>query len=213
MTSGTAHPARRSAGRFPSTGRATARAARAAVATAAAVVLLATPAVADTGTGAGPAGGAQRLAGHDWKGWTCDGYYRIDTPTADMVLEYDVNSTNKAVLQRKWTGADTQKWEVCQWPGAPETADYILKSKIGGDCVTLWGSYQAEGYWFSVAGCDSYLGQNQKFWISRDPGSGKVMFQVLHSGLWMAIQGPFAGQDSHVAQYQNRATAFSYRYV
>ncbi|MFE4513575.1 RICIN domain-containing protein [Kitasatospora sp. NPDC056783] len=211
MTSNTAHPVRRPAARSAGAARAVARAVRTAVATVAAVVLLAAPAVADTGagTGAGPVGAPRALSGHDWKGWICDGYFRINTPTAGMVLEYDVASDNKAVLQRPWRGADTQQWEVCHWPGPLETADYILKSKVGGDCVTLWGSYQQEGYWFSVFDCERSLGQNQKFWISRDPGSDKVMFQVLHSGMWMAIQGPFAGNGSHVSQYLNRATAFS----
>ncbi|MFJ6621414.1 RICIN domain-containing protein [Kitasatospora sp. NPDC091335] len=209
MTSSTAHPVRRPAARSAGAARTVARAVRTAVATVAAVALLATPAVADTGSGAAPAGAPQGFYTYDWKGWSCERSYRINTPTPGMVLQYDNASDNKAVLQKQWTGADNQQWDVCQWPGPVETADYILKSRVDGRCVTLWESYQEEGYWFSVFDCESSLTQNQKFWISRDPGSDKVMFQVLHSGMWMAIQGPFAADGSHVSQYLNRATAFS----
>ncbi|MGW1177539.1 RICIN domain-containing protein [Kitasatospora sp. NPDC002543] len=208
MTSSTAHPVRRPSARSAGAARAAARAVRTAVATVAAVALLATPAVADTGTGSAPAAAPRAFVGHEWKGWDCDGYYRIETPTPGMVLEYDQGPA-KAVLQRPSRNSDTQLWEVCRWPGGPlETADFILKAKNGGDCVTLWGGYQQEDYWFSVYNCDN-VGQNQKFWISHDPATDTMMFQVLHSGMWMAIQGTFAGDGSHVAQYLNRATAFS----
>ncbi|MFJ9694081.1 RICIN domain-containing protein [Kitasatospora sp. NPDC101183] len=198
---GTSPRIRRSARRFL---RPAGTALRIALAT---TILLVTAAVA-----ASPAtAGTQRLTEWNWNGWICDGYYlRMNTPTPNMVLEYDQASDNKAIYQRPWTEAPTQQWEACRSDNNPAQSDYIFRSKADNNCITLWHSYMAEGHWFSVDHCDGQIGDNQRFWISHDPGSGKLMLQVQHSKLWLAIQGDFAGNGSHVAQYANRATALTF---
>ncbi|MCX4684962.1 hypothetical protein OG401_11695 [Kitasatospora purpeofusca] len=171
-------------------------------------ILLVTAAVA-----ASPATAVtQRVTERDWNGWICDGYYlRIDTPTTGMSLEYDIAAADKAIYQRPRTNAPTQQWEACRSSTDPKASDYIFRSKADGRCITLWGGYQLEGHWFSVDRCDgSYIGANQRFWRNQDSGSPIITLQVQHSQQWMAIQGDFAGNGSHVAQYANRATAFTF---
>ncbi|MFJ8429935.1 RICIN domain-containing protein [Kitasatospora sp. NPDC094019] len=197
---GTSPRVRRAARRFPHRARTAVRI------TLATTILLVTAAMATSPASAG----TQRVTERPWNGLICDGYYlRIETPTPGMALEYDIAAADKAIYQRPRTNAPTQLWEACRTAVDPKS-DYVFRSKADGRCITLWNSYQLEGHWFSVDRCDGVIGDNQKFWRNQDTGSPMITLQVQHSKQWMAIQGDFAGNGSHVAQYANRATAFTF---
>ncbi|MFE7595165.1 RICIN domain-containing protein [Kitasatospora sp. NPDC057512] len=163
--------------------------------------LLAAPASADT---------PPKFGWSDWNGWSCSGYYRINTP-AGQVLDMSQGGTffDGALIQYPWNGQRNQQWGLCRWPGAPEdTSSYVLRNRQNGDCIGSYDGGSVDASWISVFDCSGYIGPNQKFWKVVDPASGAFGLKLQHSGNWLAV-AEAANANSIVAQYSYRATAFT----
>ncbi|MFI6645786.1 RICIN domain-containing protein [Streptomyces sp. NPDC050504] len=155
---------------------------------------------------------ASAASGSNWDGWICDesNQYRINTPSG-MVLDLSQGPDNPgAILQHPYLGGKNQKWLACRWPSPTQSTDWVFRSVLTRQCITMVGYKPDDGQAFQQGDCGDYIGTNQKFWLDRHPVNVPFAMQVLHSGAWVSIQkDKFAQQRALLVQYSDKAMMFS----
>ncbi|MFI8930560.1 RICIN domain-containing protein [Streptomyces sp. NPDC053474] len=154
---------------------------------------------------------ASAASGTNWDGWICEpGYYRINTP-GGMALDISQGPDNPgAIVQHPYWGGHNQQWRACRWPSPTQSTDWVFRSRLNDQCITMVGYKPDDGQAFQQGDCGDYIGTHQKFWLDHHPAGGPFAMQVLHSGAWVSIQkDKFAQERALLVQYSDKAMMFS----